>query len=191
MKLDSRDTLGVLPDERTVRIQDIAGRRSYYVLAVAMLLYGLFDLITRGELLALINMTAVAVSFGYIVWQRKRFASNGVLDERSETFYNHQFRFLNVGLFLACILFTAFAGGLWLFLIILPSLVTVVTLLSRRAYPGRVWAVWLAMGLAFGFIAYFGVREMIPQTLGWVLAVLVGVASIWYTVKAYRRPGGL
>ena len=42
MKLNLGEMLGLNPDERTNRMQDLAGRRAYFVLAFAMFFYGLY-----------------------------------------------------------------------------------------------------------------------------------------------------
>ncbi len=191
MKLNLGEVLGLNPDERTNRMQDLAGRRAYFVLAFAMLFYGLYELIALGHLVVLFSLGAVAVSCAYLLWQRNRNTNDGALDERSRSIYHHQFRFANSGLFLICAISTFLWGGLWVYLMILPTFVILATLLTRRAYPGRVWIVWLAMGLLFGLIGFFGVRGTIAPTLGWIFAVLVGIFSAWYTVKAYQRPYGI
>ena len=191
MKLNLGEMLGLNPDERTNRMQDLAGRRAYFVLAFAMFFYGLYELIALGQLLALFSLGAVAVSCAYLFWQRNRITENSALDERSRSIYHHQFRFANSGLFLVCAISTYLWGGLWIYLMILPTFVILATLLTRRAYPGRVWIVWLAMGLLLGLIGFFGVSGTIAPTLGWIFAILVGIFSAWYTVKAYRRPYGI
>ncbi len=148
----------MLGDERTIQIREMADRRAYIVLALAMLFYGLFELIARGQLLELFNLGAVALSSAYLLWQRNGATDYGALDERSQAAYYRQFRVANIGLFLVCILFTFLSGGLWLYLIILPTCVVLVTLFTKRAY---LWTAWAVLGALFVLGVFIGAARVL------------------------------
>ncbi|MDA1228446.1 MAG: hypothetical protein BZY79_02200 [SAR202 cluster bacterium Casp-Chloro-G4] len=106
-----KNILGLSPDERTIQIQELAAHRAYYALAFAMLIYGFYDVIARGQLLVLFNLIAVGLSFAYLRWQRSHITNGAALNERTRTLLYHQYRIVNVGLFLLCTLFTYLSGG--------------------------------------------------------------------------------
>lgn len=99
------------------------------------------------------------MTFFYLLWQRYRLGNGGPLDERTRLTFNHQFRYMNVVLYLVCLLYPAFGGSIvWVLVFFLPALVIVGTLLFHRVHSGRAWLLWLVIGLVLGgVVGYYSV----------------------------------
>jgi len=189
-KVNWSELLGLNPDERMVEIQDVAARRAYIVFIIQMILLGGYLYSQDGRAISMLGPAAVLLSIIYLLWQRYRLERGGPLDERTRLTFNHQFRYMNVVLYLVCLLLVYIEGSiLWIMLFFFPALVIVGTLLVRRVYTGRAWLLWLLISLVFGgIVGFYQVIDHLSPVVGWLILGITVFFSGWLAIKSYRRP---
>jgi len=189
-KVNWSEWLGLNPDERMVEIQDIAARQAYIVFSLQMILLGGYLYSQNSQAISMLAPVAVLLSIIYLLWQRYRLGRGGPLDERARLTFNHQFRYMNVALYLVCFLLAYVEGSvLWIMLFFFPALVIVGTLLMRRVYTGRAWLLWLLISLVFGgIVGVYQVINHLSPVIGWLIVGVTVFFSAWLAIKSYRRP---
>ena len=190
-KYNWSELFGLDTDQRMMEVQDIAARRAYVVLVIQMVLLGSYLFFGRGQTGAAFSFMAVVLSVLYLLWQRFRLGSGGPLDERTQLTFNHQFRYMNVALYLVCLVFPSFVeSNLWFMLFFLPVMVIIGTLFFHHVYSWRLWLLWLVASLLVGVpLGLYVVLGTSTFRFGWVIVFYLAMAIFggWLGVVTYRR----
>lgn len=155
------ESMGFFHDERTERVQQLGGRRSYWLTAVLFPIVAIWHQTVHKVGGLWVILTAVLFSLIYLWWQHRQLVP---LDERANQILNRSYRYAYLFLLLALlgyftILFWRSGWAtpgmfIWPPAILVTLLPLFATHIQQRSYPTRTWQ-RIALIALIGVLAAF------------------------------------